>query len=355
MTRPYVSANPLQLDEEINEITGRIQILWNERNFVESERLFQSYYERMRHYEQLLPEGFRLHKGTPLHNWGVTILLQQNPERTSEAVYRFFLAYIEDLLDFDNIQQVMAAPAYKTLITSSLPASAIRLAQTIVEQLQNANTIPKNPEEVLNAQLREALRFVNQQVDTNKRKTVFVVHGRNLKARDSMYTFLRSLDLNPINLTETIAQSGQVMPYIGEVLDYAFSLAQAVVVLMTPDDLGCLRRQFREAGDPPQDITFTPQARLNVVFEAGMAMGGNFRKRTILVELGRLRQLTDWGGLFEVRLTNNVNRRQDLITRLRNCQCIVNDSNNTWQTAGDFESVIINKEGVFRRLMLSCL
>jgi predicted nucleotide-binding protein len=256
-------------------------------------------------------------------------------------------------LDFDTIEEVHSAPAYKTLVTSPLGVGTLNLAQARVEELRNAGTIPKNPEDVLTPTLRNETTLGLQQVNTNKLKTVFVVHGRNLKARDSMYAFLRSLDLNPINLPETIVQSGQVTPYIGEVLDYAFSLAQAVVVLMTPDDLGCLRSPFRKEEDPKHDTTLTPQARLNVIFEAGMAMGGKFRKRTILVELGRLRQLTDWGGPFVVRLTNDIDRRRDLITRLRNCHCLVNDSGDSWQREGDFEGTVVHKENFFKRLMLS--
>lgn len=82
-----------------------------------------------------------------------------------------------------------------------------------------------------------------------------------------------------------MAATGKGSPYIGEILDEAFSKAQAVVVLMTPDDEGYLRQVFRSPGDPPHETKLTPQARLNVLFEAGMAMGRS-PERTILVELG---------------------------------------------------------------------
>ena len=341
MPRAYVVPNPPDLQQRIYNIIGRIQPLWNERNSAEAETLFEEYYSIMRAYEEHLPRGQRLHKGTPLHNWGISILLQGDPLRIQEAVQKIFLAYIEDLLDFDTIDEVHSAPAYKTLITSPLGVDTLNLTQARVDELRSAGTIPKNPEDVLTPTIREQITLGQQQVNTNKLKTVFVVHGRNLKARDSMYAFLRSLDLNPINLPETIVQSGQVTPYTGEVLDYAFSLAQAVVVLMTPDDLGCLRSLFRKEDDPKHDTTLTPQARLNVIFEAGMAMGGKFRKRTILVEMGRLRQLTDWGGLFVVRLTNDIDRRRDLITRLRNCQCLVSITDDSWRREGDFEGTIV--------------
>jgi predicted nucleotide-binding protein len=350
-----VVPDPPELTYRINEIVARIQSLWNERNFSATESLFREYYETMRAYEETLPEGKRSHKGNPLHNWGISILLQGEASRIQEAVEKIFLAYIEDLLDFDTLQKVHSAPAYKTLITSPLGAETLNSAKDRVEELIRDGRIPKDPKEVLTPQLEKEIQLGLPQVNTSKLKTVFVVHGRNIGARDSMYSFLRSLDLNPINLTETMVQSGQVTPYIGEVLDYAFSLAQAVLVLMTPDDIGCLQRQFRKADDPIHDTKFTSQARLNVIFEAGMAMGGKFRKRTILVELGQLRQLTDWGGLLMVRLNNSIEKRQDLITRLKNCGCIVNDLGDRWHQAGDFESVLIQKENFLHRFVLSHL
>ena len=296
----------------------------------------------MRAYEENLPEGKRLHKGTPLHNWGISILLQEEP-RIEEAVERIFLAYIEDLFDFDTIEQVHSAPAYKTLIPSPLGVDALNSAQARVEELRRAGTIPRDPLEIITQRLRDETRLPFRQVTADKLKTVFVVHGRNEEARDSMYSFLKSIGLKPINLGEAMLQSGKVTPYIGEMLDYAFSLAQAVVVLMTPDDIGCLRRAFRKTNDMVHDTKFTPQARLNVIFEAGMAMGGKFRKRTILVELGQPRQLSDLSGRLMVRLGNSPEKRQDLITRLRNCGCTVDDSSGRWRQEGDFESVLIQK------------
>ena len=44
---------------------------------------------------------------------------------------------------------------------------------------------------------------------------VFVVHGRNLKARDAMFIFLGAIGLDPIEWSEATKATGKPSPYIG--------------------------------------------------------------------------------------------------------------------------------------------
>jgi len=172
---------------------------------------------------------------------------------------------------------------------------------------------------------------------------VFVVHGRNEQARRAMFDFLRAIGLHPLEWSEAIQSTGKPTPYVGEVLDAAFSRAHAVVVLMTPDDEACLREPFRKSDDPPYEIEPSGQARPNVLFEAGMAMG---RKpaRTILVELGVLRRFSDIDGLHVLRLNNTPQKCQELAQRLKAAGCPVNLEGTDWLSAGDFEAVINSNE-----------
>jgi predicted nucleotide-binding protein len=168
------------------------------------------------------------------------------------------------------------------------------------------------------------------------RKRVFVVHGRNVILRVALFQFLRSIGLNPLEWSQAIKQTGKASPYIGEVLDTAFSKAQAVVVLMTPDDEASLRAELRTANDPPYEVMPTPQARPNVLFEAGMAMGRS-ADRTILVEVGDLRPFSDVGGRHVVRLNNSTERRQELAQRLETAGCTVDLTGTDWHREGNFQ------------------
>lgn len=167
-------------------------------------------------------------------------------------------------------------------------------------------------------------------------KRVFVVHGRNLGARDAMFDFLRAIGLEPIEWSTAISATGSASPYIGQALDAAFEMAQAVVVLLTPDDIAYLRPEYANGDDDPER-TPTPQARPNVLFEAGMAIGRH-PERTVLVELGSLRAFSDVAGRHAVRLDNSSQKRNDLANRLKDSGCDVSTAGADWLRTGDFTS-----------------
>lgn len=166
-------------------------------------------------------------------------------------------------------------------------------------------------------------------------RSVFVVHGRNRHARDAMFSFLRALGLQPIEWNEAVLATGRPNPYVGEVLDAAFARAQTVLVLMTPDDEARLRDPFQEPGDPVHETATTPQARPNVLFEAGMAMGRD-ENRVVLVEFGLLRPFSDIGGRHTLRLNGSTERRQELAQRLQSAGAAANMTGTDWHSAGDF-------------------
>jgi predicted nucleotide-binding protein len=160
-------------------------------------------------------------------------------------------------------------------------------------------------------------------------RKVMVVHGRDEEARLAMFTFLRALGLAPQEWGELVVATGSGAPYIGEVLDRAFQIAKAVVVLFTPDDEACLRPDFRKPTDPAYETEPTPQARPNVLFEAGMAVGIH-PDRTVLVELGSLRPFSDIYGRHAVRLDGQAGPLRDIARRLKAVGCAVDDSGDDW-------------------------
>lgn len=169
-------------------------------------------------------------------------------------------------------------------------------------------------------------------------RKVFVVYGRNEKARKAIFAFLRSIGLDPQDWSQWVEATRQGSPYTGEVLKKGFREAQAFVVLMTPDDEARLREPLRTANEDPHEINLTPQPRPNVIYEAGMAMG-IAEDRTILIELGRLRPISDFFGRNIIRMDNTPQRRKDLAHRLGTAGCPI-DLTGDWLDAGDFDAAL---------------
>ncbi|WP_206438030.1 nucleotide-binding protein, partial [Candidatus Protofrankia datiscae] len=170
-------------------------------------------------------------------------------------------------------------------------------------------------------------------------RNVFVVHGRDTGARDAMFAFLRAVGLRPIEWNEAVRATGHPTPYIGEILTTAFASAQAIVVLLTPDDDARLAPAFWRPDDPPHERAYTGQPRANVLFEAGMAMAVDAR-RTVLVEVGRVRPFSDIAGRLVLHLNNSGQRRQELAQRLAAAGCPIDLGGIDWHSAGNFEATV---------------
>jgi len=169
------------------------------------------------------------------------------------------------------------------------------------------------------------------------RRRVMVVYGRNPEARRAMFDFLRALGLDPAEWRKLVAETDKATPYIGEILERAFENAAAVVVLLTPDDEAKLRDDYIRETDPDFERNLTPQARPNVLFEAGMAFGLH-PDRTVLVELGALRPFSDIFGRHVVRLDGTEQPLRDICGRLKTAGCTVDDSGDDWADPDRFPS-----------------
>lgn len=173
---------------------------------------------------------------------------------------------------------------------------------------------------------------MNNTSPSKNRRKVFVIHGRNNAAREQLFIFLRSLGLSPLEWEHAVEATGSGTPYIGQVLDTAFEIAQAIIVLETPDDIAYLRSELANEEDSegiPQG-----QPRPNVLFEAGMAMGRN-PDRTIIIEFGKIKQFSDIHGRHTIRLDNTAEKRIALKSRLNTAGCAVDNIGSDWLTSGD--------------------
>lgn len=155
-----------------------------------------------------------------------------------------------------------------------------------------------------------------------------------------MFSYLRSLGLAPLDYNNAIQYVPSAPTYTIEVVKAGFAHAQAIVVLMTPDDEVRLKDRFRKPSDHNlEGPSLRGQARPNVLFEAGIAFESH-PKETVIVELGDMRSLSDIAGIQTVRLDNSRKRREELRQQLFNARCAINPSSKGWTKAGDFNRAL---------------
>ncbi len=184
---------------------------------------------------------------------------------------------------------------------------------------------------------RPAVRKSGKGQKTKKTKgnSVFVVHGRDTALRKSMFDFLRSLDLNPMEWEQAVHQAKGNNPDVGDIIETAMARVQAVVVMFSPDEIAHLKEQFWGADDKHGDGKPAGQARPNVIFEAGLALGAHPEK-TVIVQIGKVRPFSDIAGKHLVKLSDATSTRNDLANRLAKIGCEVNRVGSDWMTAGAF-------------------
>ncbi len=198
--------------------------------------------------------------------------------------------------------------------------------EILLAELKHSSGVPKE---------RAATKLM-EQPDPRR---VFVVHGRNQAARSAVSAFLRSIDLKPIEWSEAVRLTGEAAPFVGQVVEAGFSAAQAVVVILTGDDLAHLQPALLQHSDPAHEREPTPQARPNVLFEAGYAFAKH-PKRTIILEFGRLRPFSDVQGRHVIRMNDSGEKRQELADRLAAAGCSVSLLGTDWHSAGDFSELV---------------
>jgi predicted nucleotide-binding protein len=113
--------------------------------------------------------------------------------------------------------------------------------------------------------------------DSNK---IFIVHGHDEGARETLARFIERLGFEPVILHEQANRGRTVIEKVE-----ANSKVGFAVVLLTPDDIGCVK-----TGTP------APRARQNVLLELGYFIGLLGRDRVCTLKRGDLEFPSDFAG-----------------------------------------------------------
>lgn len=261
-------------------------------------------------------------------------------------------AELQRLAEECNISPWRLAPARSARETDHFVIDRERIIKTLAERdsALMAQTLMRPVEGQANTG-KDTATDTGRQTDEAKPSsaaatdpaTVAVVYGRNEKAREAMFDFLRALGLKPLEFAKAISLAGEGSPYVANILDALFRNAQAVIVLLTGDEEVRLREQFRDLARP-EDAEADFQSRPNVLFEAGLSMGSR-PKQTIFVQIGEHRKFSDMGGRHVLHFCGKPEDRNSLASRLESAGCIVDKGGTDWLKRGDFEAAALAARG----------
>ncbi|MGS0979311.1 TIR domain-containing protein [Burkholderia glumae] len=148
----------------------------------------------------------------------------------------------------------------------SLLESAQRALQQDLEDAQHESAAPTVPSAVAPSALAR----------------VFVVHGHDGEARETVARYLHALSIEPVILNERANQGRTVIEKIEAQSDVKFA-----VVLLTPDDVG---RSVKEE-------ELKPRARQNVLLELGYFIGKLGRDKVCALKRGAVDIPSDFAGV----------------------------------------------------------
>ena len=132
----------------------------------------------------------------------------------------------------------------------------------------------------------------NTQAAVNRK--VFLVHGHQHGARETVARFLEKLELEPVILDEE-ANRGRTV--IEKFLDH--SNAAFAIVLVIGDDVGGVMG--------PNPTALRPRARQNVIFELGYFVGSLGRDRVCALYEPEVEMPSDFGGVGYVKFDREGN------------------------------------------------
>ena len=134
-------------------------------------------------------------------------------------------------------------------------------------------------------------------------KEIFVIHGRDNEAKETVARFLTRLALTPVILHEQPNQGRTIIEKFERNAQVGFAVA-----LLTPDDVGALKNEEKK---------LKPRARQNVVFELGYFLGRLGRERVCALTKGNVELPSDYDGVAYISLDDG-GWKMDLIRELKN-------------------------------------
>lgn len=139
---------------------------------------------------------------------------------------------------------------------------------------------------------------------------VFLAHGHDNEAKESVARFIEKLGLEVVILHEQASRGRTIIEKLEDHADACFA-----IVLLTPDDVGASRKDA---------ATLQPRARQNVVFELGLFVGKLGRGHVCALQRGAIELPSDYHGVAHLEMDEGGGWRERLADEMRQAGCVIN-------------------------------
>ncbi|MEK2600040.1 nucleotide-binding protein [Burkholderia arboris] len=177
---------------------------------------------------------------------------------------------------------------YPMVISLDYETPAYEYQAGVAKNIEHSVALLQEAQRVLNEDLADAqheaaaLPAPAATKATSLSRRVFVVHGHDGEARETVARYLHALGFEPVILHEQANQGRTVIEKIEAESDVKFA-----VVLLTPDDVG---RSVK-------DDELKPRARQNVLLELGYFIGKLGRDKVCALKRGTVDIPSDFAGV----------------------------------------------------------
>jgi predicted nucleotide-binding protein len=130
-----------------------------------------------------------------------------------------------------------------------------------------------------------------------QKRQIFIVHGHDAEARDQLELALHRLSLDPFILMNNSGGGLTIIEALEGQIGHDYSSAFGIV-LMTPDDFGCAKKDGAEKAEP--------RVRQNVLLETGMLLSSLTRARMAIIVKGHVEIPSDLQGIIRLGYNDHI-------------------------------------------------
>lgn len=195
---------------------------------------------------------------------------------------------------------------------------ATEISRSVPKIMLTGYPSKKNVLESLKPEIRDTFSIVNfvakkdgaaallRAVQKELNRRVFIVHGHDGEARETVSHYIERLNLKSVVLHEQPGAGRTIIEKFEDHADVSFAVA-----LLTPDDVGGLR----DLRDRPQELKL--RARQNVIFELGYFIGRLGRRKVSVLYKEGVELPSDYQGVQYISLDSGGGWKLELARNMK--------------------------------------